>query len=284
MRRGVRILRRTKTSTTSTTTRTSVPTRHESLCRPKPWTLTDVLNSKTDDDGDGIKNHVDDCPNTPEGELIDAVGSGGAGSTYDSDGIDGVNDAEDAFKFDANESGRHGQRRCGGPVGCDAFPEDPMVTGGATSQAEVEEGGNGVLYAVIALLMVGLLGGGGYFYTSTQTRHRIRVRSPRFPAARTWRPNRTWAVATRTLDYLFHLWITLNLSSGTGKRRPLVSRRQRSTVVLRRQLRWSMGAVPPGLNSGRPCGELAVVDGKTTSPTISSNQRRRSQQGFFDVR
>ncbi|MEC8151549.1 MAG: hypothetical protein VX068_02780, partial [Candidatus Thermoplasmatota archaeon] len=33
------------------------------------------------------------------------------------------------------------------------------------SQAEVEEGGNGVLYAVIALLMVGLLGGGGYFYT-----------------------------------------------------------------------------------------------------------------------
>ena len=108
-----------------------------------------------DDDSDGIKNHVDDCPNTPEGELIDAVGC--ALVQLDSDG-DGVNDAEDAFKFDANES--VDTDNDGVADRWDAFPEDPT-----RSQAEVEEGGNGVLYAVIALLMVGLLGGGGYFYT-----------------------------------------------------------------------------------------------------------------------
>ena len=54
-----------------------------------------------DDDEDGIKNHVDECPNTPEDELINAVGC--ALFQLDSD-QDGVNDAEDAFKFDANES------------------------------------------------------------------------------------------------------------------------------------------------------------------------------------
>ena len=111
-----------------------------------------------DDDGDGIKNHVDDCPNTPEGELIDAVGC--ALVQLDSDG-DGVNDAEDAFKFDANES--VDSDNDGVADRWDAFPEDP-----ARSQAEVEEAGNGMLYGVIALLMVGLLGGGGYFYNRKQ--------------------------------------------------------------------------------------------------------------------
>ena len=78
----------------------------------------------------------------------------------DSDG-DGVNDAEDAFKFDANES--VDSDNDGVADRWDAFPEDP-----ARSQAEVEESGNGMLYAVIALLVVGLLGGGGYFYNRKQ--------------------------------------------------------------------------------------------------------------------
>jgi len=132
---------------------------NKDLCPDTPVTQTVDIDGcseqQKDDDNDGIKNHVDDCPNTPEGELIDAVGC--ALVQLDSDG-DGVNDAEDAFKFDANES--VDTDNDGVADRWDAFPEDPT-----RSQAEVEEGGNGVLYAVIALLMVGLLGGGGYFYT-----------------------------------------------------------------------------------------------------------------------
>ena len=108
-----------------------------------------------DDDNDGIKNHLDECQNTPADELIDAVGC--ALLQLDSDG-DGVNDAEDAFKFDANES--VDTDNDGIADRWDAFPEDPT-----RSQAETDESGNGLLYAVIALLLVGLLGGGGYFYT-----------------------------------------------------------------------------------------------------------------------
>jgi hypothetical protein len=108
-----------------------------------------------DDDSDGIKNHLDDCPNTPVDELIDPVGC--ALSQLDSDG-DGVNDAEDAFKFDANESvDTDGD---GVADRWDAYPEDA-----SRSQAEVEESGNGILYAVIALLLLALIGGGGYVYT-----------------------------------------------------------------------------------------------------------------------
>ena len=69
-----------------------------------------------------------------------------------------MNDAEDAFKFDANES--VDSDNDGVADRWDAYPEDP-----ARSQAAVEESGNGMLYAIIALLLVGLLGGGGYFYT-----------------------------------------------------------------------------------------------------------------------
>ena len=134
----------------------------EDLCPDTPAALAvDVdgcAEQQKDDDNDGIKNHVDDCPNTPEGELIDAVGC--ALVQLDSDG-DGVNDAEDAFKFDANES--VDTDNDGVADRWDAYPEDPT-----RSQAEVEEGGNGMVYAVIALLLVGLLGGGGYFYTRKQ--------------------------------------------------------------------------------------------------------------------
>ena len=87
--------------------------------------------------------------------MIDAAGC--ALIQLDSDG-DGVNDAEDAFKFDANES--VDSDNDGVADRWDAYPEDP-----ARSQAAVEESGNGMLYAIIALLLVGLLGGGGYFYT-----------------------------------------------------------------------------------------------------------------------
>ena len=129
------------------------------LCPDTPVTqpvdLDGCSEQQKDDDGDGIKNHLDDCPNTANDELIDPVGC--ALTQLDSDG-DGINDAEDAFKFDANES--MDSDNDGVADRWDAFPEDPT-----RSQAEVEESGNGVLYAVIALLLLGLLGGGGYFYT-----------------------------------------------------------------------------------------------------------------------
>ena len=129
------------------------------LCPDTPVTQSvDVdgcSEQQKDDDEDGIKNYADECPNTPEGELIDAVGC--ALIQLDSDG-DGVNDAEDAFKFDANESADSDND--GVADRWDAYPEDPT-----RSQAAVEESGNGMLYAIIALLLVGLLGGGGYFYT-----------------------------------------------------------------------------------------------------------------------
>ena len=129
------------------------------LCPDTPVTqivdLDGCSEQQKDDDEDGIKNHIDDCPNTPDGELIDAVGC--ALVQRDSDG-DGVNDAEDAFKFDANES--VDTDNDGVADRWDAYPEDPT-----RSQAEVEKSGNGVLYAIIALLLLGLLGGGGYFYT-----------------------------------------------------------------------------------------------------------------------
>lgn len=129
------------------------------LCPDTPVTQTVDIDGcsdqQKDDDADGIKNHLDDCPNTPEGELIDAVGC--ALIQLDSDG-DGVNDAEDAFKFDANES--VDSDNDGVADRWDAYPEDPT-----RSQAAVEESGNGLLYAIIALLLIGLLGGGGYFYT-----------------------------------------------------------------------------------------------------------------------
>ena len=108
-----------------------------------------------DDDNDGLKNYLDDCPNTMEGELIDVVGC--ADSQLDSDG-DGVTDDLDAFKYDANES----EDADGDGIAdrWDAYPEDPT-----RSQVEAEASGNGMTYALVALTLLGVLGGGGYFYT-----------------------------------------------------------------------------------------------------------------------
>ena len=129
------------------------------LCPDTPITQSVDLDGcsaqQKDDDGDGIKNYVDDCPNTPAGELIDVAGC--ALIQLDSDG-DGVNDAEDAFKFDANES--VDTDNDGIADRWDDYPEDPT-----RSKAVAEESGNGLLYAVLAVLLLGLLGGGGYFYT-----------------------------------------------------------------------------------------------------------------------
>jgi hypothetical protein len=131
----------------------------DDLCPDTPVTqMVDIdgcSDQQKDDDGDGIKNHVDACANTPNDELIDAVGC--ALTQLDSDG-DGVSDAEDAFKFDANES--VDTDNDGVADRWDAYPEDPT-----RSQAEVEESGNGMLYAIIALLLLGLIGGGGYVFT-----------------------------------------------------------------------------------------------------------------------
>jgi hypothetical protein len=71
---------------------------------------------------------------------------------------DGVNDAEDDFRFDANET----TDTDGDGVAdrWDEFPEDA-----SRSQAEAESSGNGMLYLIIAVLLLALLGGGGYVFT-----------------------------------------------------------------------------------------------------------------------
>ena len=105
-----------------------------------------------DSGADGVKDHLDTCINTVEGEIVDDEGC--APSQKDSDG-DGVNDAEDAFKFDANESvDTDGD---GVADRYDAFPEDPTQ-----SQALVEEGGSGLMYGLIALVVLALIGGAGF--------------------------------------------------------------------------------------------------------------------------
>ena len=128
------------------------------LCPDTPITqpvdLDGCADQQKDDDKDGIKNHLDNCPNTPVGELIDA--SGCALLQLDSDG-DGVSDAEDDFKFDSNLSvDTDGD---GVADSLDAYPED-----GTRSAADVVESGNGMLYVIITLLILALVGGGGFMF------------------------------------------------------------------------------------------------------------------------
>lgn len=116
--------------------------------------LDGCAEQQKDDDKDGIKNHLDNCPNTPVGELIDT--SGCALLQLDSDG-DGVSDAEDDFKFDSNLSvDTDGD---GVADSMDAYPED-----GTRSVAEAVESGNGMLYGIITLLILALVGGGGFIF------------------------------------------------------------------------------------------------------------------------
>ena len=128
------------------------------LCPDTPVTqnvdIDGCSEQQKDDDGDGIKNHLDQCPNTPPSELIDPVGC--ALSQLDSDG-DGVNDAEDDFKFDANETlDSDGD---GVADRWDAYPDDA-----SRSALEAVESGNGMLYAIIAVLVLALLSGGAVVF------------------------------------------------------------------------------------------------------------------------
>ena len=128
------------------------------LCPDTPVTqpvdLDGCAEQQKDDDEDGIKNHLDNCANTPAGELIDA--SGCAMLQLDSDG-DGVSDAEDDFKFDANESlDTDGD---GIADRLDAYPEDAT-----RSATEVADSGNGMLYGIITLLVLALAGGAGFTF------------------------------------------------------------------------------------------------------------------------
>ncbi|MGB3145692.1 MAG: gliding motility-associated C-terminal domain-containing protein [Maribacter sp.] len=79
-------------------------------------TVTDV---NEDLDADGVPNSIDQCPDTPTGESVDANGC--SASQKDSDG-DGVNDADDAFPNDANEDTDSDGDGTGDNA--DAFPND----------------------------------------------------------------------------------------------------------------------------------------------------------------
>ena len=64
-------------------------------------TVTVFATNSVDIDDDGVGDSLDQCPNTPSGETVDANGC--APSQLDSDG-DGVDDASDAFPNDASET------------------------------------------------------------------------------------------------------------------------------------------------------------------------------------
>ena len=131
---------------------------NKDLCPDTPVTqsvdIDGCSEQQKDDDSDGVNNHLDDCPNTPVDEIINVDGC--ALVQLDSDD-DGVVDAEDDFPNDANET--TDSDGDGIADRWDAFPSDP-----ARSQADVEDGANVALYAVVALLLLGL-GVGGYFFT-----------------------------------------------------------------------------------------------------------------------
>ena len=58
--------------------------------------------SQQDDDGDGVANEVDQCPNTPAGESVDAQGC--AESERDNDGDGVANDVDQCPNTPAGES------------------------------------------------------------------------------------------------------------------------------------------------------------------------------------
>ncbi len=93
-------------------------------------------------------NAGDACPNTPIGEIID--NNGCSLTQLDSDG-DGVNDLDDAFPQDRNESvDTDGD---GVPDRLDAYPQD--VT---RSEAKAEEDGTGFMFILIAIFAIGVIG------------------------------------------------------------------------------------------------------------------------------
>ena len=99
-----------------------------------------------DDDNDGVFNVADRCKNTQANQtVIDDEGCGL--NQIDTDG-DGVNDEEDDFVFDANES-----LDSDGDGVPDRYDDAPFDA--SRSEAEVvEQGGGGLVYAIIALLVL----------------------------------------------------------------------------------------------------------------------------------
>ena len=101
-----------------------------------------------DDDEDGVKNVDDDCPLSPIGGIV--FDDGCALTQMDTD-RDGINDAEDDFPLDRNET----TDTDGDGVSdtYDYYPEDA-----ARSEQDTEDGGGGLVYAILALLALCGLG------------------------------------------------------------------------------------------------------------------------------
>ena len=107
-----------------------------------------------DDDDDGIRNYLDDCPNTVPGWIVEEDGC--ALNQVDSD-KDGVSDADDAFPNDSNETtDTDGD---GVPDRWDFYPEDSLKN----QQEVTEESGNAMIYAIIAMLVIGIIAAVMYF-------------------------------------------------------------------------------------------------------------------------
>ena len=98
-----------------------------------------------DDDEDGVKNIDDICPRSPTDSIV--FDDGCALSQMDTD-QDGVNDEEDDFPLDRNET----TDTDGDGVSdkYDYYPNDA-----ARSEQVAESGGNGLIYAIIAILVIG---------------------------------------------------------------------------------------------------------------------------------
>jgi hypothetical protein len=55
--------------------------------KEKKWMKTDVLVNQIDTDGDGVPDHLDQCPETPEGEEVDENGCAPSQKDSDNDGV-----------------------------------------------------------------------------------------------------------------------------------------------------------------------------------------------------
>ena len=104
-----------------------------------------------DTDEDGLNDAVDACAMTPAGETVDATGC--SLTQLDSDN-DSHNDAVDAFPHDPEEWADSDGDGIGDNA--DAYPED-------ASRHAVEGGLSGVLWVFIGLMVLAILGGGGWF-------------------------------------------------------------------------------------------------------------------------
>lgn len=115
--------------------------------------LNGCSDQQKDDDADAVRNHLDICPNTIPTWIVD--GNGCALNQIDSD-KDGVHDADDAFPNDANESLDSDGDNV--PDRWDFYPNDPL-----RSQQEIAEESNTMMYAIITMLIIGIIAAVMYF-------------------------------------------------------------------------------------------------------------------------